>query len=365
MAVESRTPVNVTPDLVFGLIFAVAGFIGFGVSLNQLKRGNHYRVYQFSAGAWFCAAINGLFHGIGNLFLIVELYNAGLIFAEFSCLFTILCADTLRREQSGPVLLSIMGTLIALAIVAFVFIPDATTQRTYPLGAQGLYPNAILGLIFVGAGIMSFGYYFLCAYQVNKQAPASLKRYSRMYATGVFLVVVATISFVITQPYLPGSSFLIYSIGGFLIAKAYSAEPKLIFVLPFRALRLTVLNTVSGVSLFTHTWNKQGNLADEDLFSSILQGISNIVQASLQQGKLQEIRVEGAIIIAYQIPEYKIACMLVATRPTRSLRDSLKHFAEKFCEQFKENLMVPSNVAKCCDAEDLVNVYFPHIPVYK
>jgi hypothetical protein len=363
--VGSCTPVNITPEILFDWIFAIAGFIGFGVSFNQLRKGYHYRLYEYSAIAWFFAGINGILYGFANLFLVDEIMYVALIAAQITCLFTVLCADTLRREQGEPVILAIMLTLITLAIISFILVPNAIAEHYYALGVVGLYPDRLVGLIFVGTGTLSFGYYFYCAYLVNKRVPASLKRYSRPYVTGVFLVLVATVGFAILQPYLPGSTFLAYSIGGILMAYAYGSEPKLIFVLPFRALRLTVLNTVSGVSLFTHTWNQQGDLVDEDIFSSMLQGINMIVQASLQRGKLQEIRAEGAIIIACQIPEYKIACMLVATRPTRSLRDGLKLFAEKFCQQFKDSLMVPNNVAKCCDAEDLVNACFPHIPIYK
>lgn len=91
-----------------------------------------------------------------------------------------------------------------------------------------------------------------------------------------------------------------------MLVYAYFREPKLLFVLPFTALRLTVLETESGLPLFTYTWNRQGDLADETLFSGMLQGVSMIVKESLKRGSLQEIRVEGAIIIAYRIPEYPL-----------------------------------------------------------
>ncbi len=358
---------NVTLDVIFGWIFSIAGFIGFGVSLNQLRKGSNYRFYQFSAGAWLCAGINGFLYGLGILVFSVELVEIGFIAAEISCLFTILCADTLKREQVEPVKLTIIVTLIAITIIALAMIPNAIYPYTFPLGDQGYYPNVIIGLMLVAAGTISFVYYFHCAFLVNKQAPTALKKYSRIYAVGVFLVLCATLCFVITQPFLPGSSFLIYSVGGLLMAYAYGSEPKLIFILPFKALRLTVHNTVSGISLFTHTWNPQGDLVEENLFSGMLQGINLIVKESLQRGNLQELRVEGAILIAYRIPEFPVAFMLVATRPTQSLRDSLKLFAENFCRQFRNQLANPSNVTdvhQYREAEALVAACFPHVPVY-
>ncbi|HME55451.1 MAG TPA: hypothetical protein VKM55_24800 [Candidatus Lokiarchaeia archaeon] len=149
-----------------------------------------------------------------------------------------------------------------------------------------------------------------------------------------------------------------------MMVYAYSHEPKLIFVLPFTAIRLTVLETAGGIPLFTHTWNQQDKLADEDLFSGVLQGVSMILQESLQSGDVQEIRVVEAIILAQRSPDYPVACILVATRPTRSLRDGLKLFADRFCCDFHDCFATPFNVTQFSGAEDLVTACFPHVPVY-
>ncbi|HMF34889.1 MAG TPA: hypothetical protein VKK79_25940 [Candidatus Lokiarchaeia archaeon] len=66
---------------------------------------------------------------------------------------------------------------------------------------------------------------------------------------------------------------------------------------------LQVEDTYQVVPLFRHTWNRQGDLADETLFSGMIQGITGILKESLKRGDVQEIHMADAIIIAYRIPE--------------------------------------------------------------
>ena len=102
----------------------------------------------------------------------------------------------------------------------------------------------------------------------------------------------------------------------------------------------------------------------QDLFSSMLQGVSMIVRKSLKRGDVQEIRVSDAIILAHLSPDYPIACVLVATRSTRSLRDALKIFAERFYNEFHDGFATMNNVGQFSGEEDLVTACFPHVPVY-
>jgi len=96
----------------------------------------------------------------------------------------------------------------------------------------------------------------------------------------------------------------------------------------------------------------------------MIQGITGILKESLKRGDVQEIRMADAIIIAYRNPDYPVAFILVATRPTRSLRDSLKLFSEQFCSKFHTYFANPTKEEQFSGAEDLVTACFPHVPVY-
>ena len=152
----------------------------------------------------------------------------------------------------------------------------------------------------------------------------------------MFFAICAFVLWIFFAPIIPGIPFTLAGIGGVMMFFAYSHEPKLLFILPFTAIRLTVIDTSVGYPIFTHTWNHKGRLADETLFSGMLHGVSMIIQESLQSGEVQEIRVTDAIILTHPIPGYHFACVLVVTRPTQSLRDGLRLFAERFLLQFHD-----------------------------
>jgi len=357
-------PVNFTTEVVSDFLTAMAFFYGFVVSINQIRKGINYRFYQYSAFAWLTMGTCCLLFGIANLLLIIEIEKVALIFYTIGAFFVLLKAETLKREQVEPVKLTIFLILGSAAVIFFYVFPNAVTETTIANGAKLIYIDPILGSPFLGACGLSLVYYLYCTYLVNKKAPTPLKGYSRAYFTGFFLCVCSVSLWGTINPIVPGYPLLIGTVGVFMVAYSYSREPKLLFVLPFTALRLTVLETESGLPLFTHTWNRLGNLADEDLFSGMLQGISIIVRQSLKRGDVQEIRVADAIIIAFRNPDYPVAYVLVATRPSRSLRDGLKLFAERFCGEFHDCFATASDADQFNGAENLVTSCFPHVPVY-
>jgi len=107
---------------------------------------------------------------------------------EIGCVFQIAKADTLKREQIEPVKIAVVLFLIILTIVSYFVLSPAISLYPYEIGVIGLYPSTILGLFFVGVGVITYIYYFQCAYLVNKRAPTTIEKYSRIYLEGVFLV---------------------------------------------------------------------------------------------------------------------------------------------------------------------------------
>ena len=125
-----------------------------------------------------------------------------------------------------------------------------------------------------------------------------------------------------------------------------------------------MINTYAGTPIFAHIWNRTKTLTDENLFSGMFQGISVILQESIHSGEFQEIYVTKAVTLVQKVPDYPIACVLIATRPTRSLRDGLKLFAERFLAEFSDHFDNLTRVDQFSGAEDLVNACFPHVPIY-
>ena len=352
---------NFTLNVVLAFITAGTSTYGFAVSVNQLRKGFNYLFYWFAAISWLLAGAGYVFVAFGLLSLLDGFLKIGSFFVLLCTFFLLMSADTLKREQVDPVKLAVFLEVSVLLVISTFLVPNAVTFSPDVFGGESFSGSPYVDLSKVAAGGIVWVYACYCAYLANKRAPVSLKRHSRLFFGGTFLVATG----IFTQLSASMSFFFILaSAGAVLMTYAYSREPKLLFVLPFTALRLTVLETEGGIPLFSHTWNRQGDLADEDLFSGMLQGVSMILKESLQRGDVQEIRMSNAIIIAYRNPEYPVAFVLVVTRSSRNLRDGLKLFAERFCNQYKTGFAVPNYVEQFSGAEDLVAACFPHVPVY-
>lgn len=163
---------------------------------------------------------------------------------------------------------------------------------------------------------------------------------------------------------IPASDLVLASSGILLIGVAFALEPKLAFVLPFRALRLAVVETKAGIPLFAHSWRSKEAMIDDDLFSGMLQGISSFVQESLGAGNLREIQLDQAVLLLHR-GERNVTFVLVVTQTSKALREALRLFAAKFFAEFADKLDKPNKVSQFKPASKLVEECFPFVPEYE
>ena len=267
---------NFTIDVVSAFITAIISIYGFVVSVNQLRNGFKYLFYWFIASGWLLFAIGFALEGVTILFLSATACRIFLIFAMTGSFMTLMVADSLKRERVEPLKLTGFFVLYVLSIILGYIIPDAYSFGPNPFGGEGLSLNPLFGLFAVVTTLIPWIYFCHCTYLVNKRAPAAQKHYSRMFFAGTFCVVAALLSELSMSMIL---YFILVSVAAILTSYSFSHEPKLLFILPFTALRLAVLDTEAGLLLFTHTWNQQETIVNENLFwvcSMELMGSSRI-----------------------------------------------------------------------------------------
>ena len=141
-------------------------------------------------------------------------------------------------------------------------------------------------------------------------------------------------------------------------------EPRLAYILPFKAERLLVLETIGGIPLYSHTWDTGSNLIDEDLFSGMIQGVSVIVRESINKGDVQEIKIAEAILLMKRDENHPVICVLVANKASKFLRDALDGFAKQFFKMFSKGFNNPTLVSQFYGASKLVEQFFPFVPKY-
>jgi hypothetical protein len=357
---------NITFESVSILTFALIAVIyGAYISINQIRKGLKYKFYIFSSFTWCIDIVATLLMGIGYLILNIDIYLLGMKVILLTLVFIYFKASVLHRESYEPVKLIIFSFFAT----TMIFFPSSS------FGTIGRYPNGDMTflfstehmLIFYICFELSMGYYTTIVYKIHKNAPLEIKHYSRIYFLGTAILSFVLVIFSLSGLYLliPGLLMgITIPIGKFFMVYAYGKEPKLIFVLPFKAIRLTVIQAESGIPLYNYTWSESTSLVDEDLFSGMLQGVSMIMRESINKGEVQEIRLSNAVLLIRRDEDHPIACVLIASKPSKTLNDCLDAFANRFCEKFSKFFLSPSVVSQFNDATLIINECFPHIPKY-
>ncbi len=264
----------------------------------------------------------------------------------------ILFIDTISRERIDPFKILFFTNLLS---VGFVFL---------------LYDEVMMvDLIF---GIIMFFQAFLWIYftvKIYGKAPNPIKKDALILILGgiCFTLIPVIIEFLPDFGLnidIPVITQLSIGVGALTTAYIFKKQPKLAYILPFRASRLTIIDTQRGISIFNHIWDKTASEIDNDLFSGMLQGISGILQETVNRGIVRQIELEHAILLVYSVEKYPLAFVLLSNEFNKSLRLALKQFAEKFILEFSEKFEDLSFISQFDPASQLVNEVFPFIPEY-
>ncbi len=264
--------------------------------------------------------------------------------------------DSVSRDSIDPRKFSI--ALLVLGADALLFIIYFNNSE---LVIVPILIVATVGLVF---GVI---WLYFCIL-IYRNVPRSLKRPALLNIVGAILI---SIMYIIANRYISGLSKYIPSIdrmfqavGALMHAFIFGKYDQLFYVLPFKTQRLITFGTTDGISLFTHTWHRPDRQIDEDLFSSMLQGMSMLVNESLKKGNVMEIKMEQGVLLISQDGKHPVASVLVTSKTSRVLRDGLAAFNRQFIERFAQHLGRSESVEVFSDAKKLVDSCFAFIPVF-
>lgn len=359
---------NWTIASVIGLISLIPNFaIVVVVSYYYIKQ--RYRYILLLNLTFLCFFLYNLMQELAFLTLNPFLYTVGNFCFLPGAFFLILSFDSIARESVDPKKIYL---LLIVSVVAMVVAldPAHTFVGMYPNGEMGIFVSDLLMVLSGNVSFIVVGLFLYYAVRIYRNAPASLKTSARFFlggalVLGIGMASVFSLAYVIDiQAAAPGLIYLITAIAAVFLGIALAREPKLAYLLPFRVIRLTVIEVHKGIALFTHTWSQQETLADKDLFSGMLQGISSLLDESLKKGSVREIYLEEAVIIIEESRKFPVACVLIATKSTRSLREALASFSKRFFTKFAPNFAMPSDISQFDPAITLVADRFSFIPEY-
>ncbi|MFW9952160.1 MAG: hypothetical protein ACFFKA_18720 [Candidatus Thorarchaeota archaeon] len=338
----------------------VLNFIGFLISFNYARKRNNRLLYLFSAN-WFFQAVVLFLDALAHFNYSPLMMGIAMIpyCIGIPCLFIFI--DLVRKEHVNTITFTILIiTLFFLIFFSFypggmIVIPD------YGVNSIGLL--RVIQIVWLGYYVL---FYFNWIFQTWRKAPRELKRITTYLLLGSILFSLVTAVMYTLGAFIRTFNpigFIMHSIGAIITVIVLWKEPKIIYILPFKAYRILVLDTGAGIALFKHDWAKLKNI-EENIFSMVLQAVGNVLNEVLKKGEIREIQLERAVLLIQHDEKFPIASIIIASKSSKALKFSLKIFHEKFISRFKNDLKNLHDVSKFVEANNIVNDIFDFVPIY-
>ena len=264
--------------------------ISFSISLHQYLK-TRYQHNLFLCLTWILSCLWIFTHGLSKLLLSKQIYWWSGLFITGYLVSIIIFGESLEKEiQISKYLLWVL--LLQSLIVVFAYNEAFVVIEKYQNGELGLRLNhtSIQILIFIEM-LISTVIVSLIMIKIYRNVPPAIKGKTMFALIGVIIFSSAGLLYVMLggTDILPWLNMLFTFLGALLFGISFLTEPRMLHVLSFKMIRMQVIDTKSGIGLYSYSWEGTAESGDDILFSGMVQGISLIVQESIKRGELQEI----------------------------------------------------------------------------
>ncbi|MFX1446968.1 MAG: hypothetical protein ACFFCG_02390 [Promethearchaeota archaeon] len=344
-----------------GFIAGILNVICFVLSFIYARRRNNRLVYLFSAN-WLFQSMFWFLDAIAHFFYSPLLMAIAFIpqMIGVPCLFIFI--DLIKKERVSSTRMS-FTLLYEITLIILSFLPGGM-QVIPGYGVHMVGYLRILQVFFIFYYVLT---YFSWSYLTWKRAPQELKALVNFLLFGSILF-----SFITTFMYVIGGfikifnaiSFVTHSLGALLTIIAIWKDPKIIYILPFKAYRILVVDTNAGTGLFKYDWAEL-RAVDENIFSMVLQAIGSILNEVLKKGEIREIKMDQAILLIQHEKNTPVASVLVTSKSSKSLIYGLKKFNSEFIATFQSQFDGLYEISRFKEAKKIVEHIFDFVPEYK
>jgi hypothetical protein len=341
-----------------GTLVALGGIITFFYAFRRKNR----LIFLFSA-MWLMYAVFWFIDAAAHLFYSIPLMALAIIPQLIGVPCIIIFIELSGKENVNPIKISVLMIIEALVFIITFYVPD--NWEIIP--GYGIHNKGILRFAQVIYIFYFMTFYFLWSFHTWRKAPANLKR-----LTSYLLFGSTTFSIVTGVLYVIGTfirifnaiGFFINGIGAFITILVILKDPRIIYILPFKAYRILVVDTKEGVALLKYDWGKAGDV-EENIFTMMFQAIGDVLDDILKKGDVQEIQMDRAVLLINHNKENSIASVLIASKSSKSLRYGLKRFSEEFNAHIHSTLEGSRSNGDYNEGVKLVERVFDFVPSYK
>ena len=342
----------------FAFIAAILFTFGGAITLTIALRRKRPLVLLFSV-SWIIQAIFWYLDSAAHFYYSPSLMRIAFIPQSIGvpCMFIFI--ELIKKENINPIKM-IALTLIETLFLMFLFMPDA--MEVIPgYGVHFIGPTRYIQIIWLAYYVF---FYLSWSYQTFRKAPPELKRLVSYLLFGSILFSMVTTAF-----YALGTvsrlanplGFFFHGIGALITIIVLLKEPSIIYILPFKAYRLTVFETREGVTLIKHDWAELRNI-DENVFSMLIQATRSVLNEIINKGEVRKIDLDKAVLMVQHDVKYPIVSVLVTSKSCKSLQYGLKAFHDQFISNYASNLDNLKDPTQFKGAEDLIEKIFDFIP---
>jgi len=278
--------------------------------------------------------------------------------------------DSISKDYVDPL------KMILVAVLSTAFVFTAFSDGAYHFeeywGATWIaYSDTHSISVALLGGVSGFIFLYF-NFKIIQHSPKSLKKASYQMLVGAILFAIVTPAWLVTRMILlnrgiytiAGIDLIIMVAGALIISYVITKNEQMLFILPFKAFRLTIIDTNGGTPIYNHIWVEDSDKTAEELYSGMLQGIGLILEKTVKKGNVREIILDEAILIINRAENHSIAFILTASEDSRTLRKSLDSFRDEFVEKFEKHFDDKSAVYNFQSANKIVEKNFPFIPEY-
>jgi hypothetical protein len=340
-----------------GVFVGVGGLI---TCFYAIKRKNRL-IFLFSA-MWLLYAIFWFIDAAAHYYYSTLLMAFAIVPQLIGVPCIIVFIELSRKERVSPLKITILFILEFVLLSVTFLIPASENYDV--IQGYGVHNKGILRIIQVIFLLYFVFQYFIWTIQTWKKAPPKFKRLATWLLFGSTLFSIVTVLMYAMGGVIKlfnSLAFFTNGIGAFITIIVILKDPKIIYILPFKAYRILVLDTNEGIALFRYDWAEIGKV-EENIFSMVLQAVGSVLDEILKKGEVREIQMDRAILLIQHDKRIPIASVLVTSKSTKSLRYGLRVFNEEFISRFYTDDIDFHEVSKFKDASLLVEKIFEFVP---
>lgn len=314
--------------------------------------------------AWVFATIANVFYTLSTMFLSIPLMIIDMNLIPFEVFFTILLADYIVRDSIDP------WKIFPFAFISGAFILSSYDTSNYMIGQYPdgdwtvFYSRGMTGTLFTVLSLFWVLIFFYLFGKIAFEAPKYLKNKAYLNFLSIFLLAVRGVLFDSLNHISPFLNVPILIIGISLQVFTFIIYPQLAFCLSKKVIKLDVIDSLSGMSLFIYDWLDEKSIS-QARFSGLMHGLNILLQDSIKRGNLDMIALEKGVLLIERIPQSPLIFILVASKTQFVIRQSLREFARKFVKIYplKDDRVI--DVHEFQSANDLIEQCFPFVPNFK